>query len=174
MALDKNLDNEYRKLNARLVSLYEKFGEDFGLYQEQASIIARNFETRTAPNGAIQIQRGKANADINKFQKSALDAVLQSGSVKSEIASARKYLKEHGQKATKDEINNLILKRDYVKQHRDMISQISEQINAGMAIPDSMKDLYNRAAGRSEELTYDELYDLMKTAEPDYYDMYGA
>lgn len=168
-----NLDNEYRKINARMQTLFEKYGEDFNLYQREATLISKNFETRIAPNGAIQIKRGKANSEINKFQKKALEKVSEMGGVQTEIKEARKYLQEQGiDKPTQQQIDELVMKKDYVKENRDMISKISKQINQGLALTDNMADLYNRAAGRSEELTYDELYDLMKRAEPDFNQYY--
>ena len=166
---DFNLDNEYRKINARMQSLFEKYGEDFNLYQREATLISKNFETRIAPNGAIQIKRGKANSGINKFQKKALEKVSEMGGIQTEIKEARQYLKEKGiDKPTQQQIDELVMKKDYVKENRDMISRISKQINQGLALTDSMAELYNRASGRSDELTYEELYDLMKKAEPDF------
>lgn len=42
-----------------------------------------------------------------------------------------------------------------------------DQVKTGANITDSLAALYNRAAGRTDELSYDELYDLMNRALPD-------
>lgn len=165
-----NLDNEYRKINARLVRMHKKYGENFGLYQEQAATIHANFNTYINEDGVIQIKRGAANKNINKFQKKALEIVAKSGSVKSEQATAKKYLQEEMgiDKPTKEQIDELVIKRDYVRSNKNMITFLSEQVDIGRTLTDTLANLYNRAAGRSDELTYDELYDLMKKAEPAY------
>lgn len=165
---NKNLDNEYKKINSRLVRMYEKYGEDFGLYQQEAAVIRLNFETYVNPNGVIQIKRGKANANLNTFQMNSLDYVSKMGSLKTERETARKYLHDQGEKATPQRIEDIIKKRDYVRSNKNMISDISSQLDTGKTIADSLRQLYNKAAGRSEELTYDELFELMKKAEPDY------
>lgn len=165
---NKNLDNEYKKINSRLVRMYEKYGEDFGLYQQEAAVIRLNFKTYVNENGVIQIKRGKANANLNTFQMNSLEYVSKMGSLKTERETARKYLQDQGEKATPQRIEDIIKKRDYVRSNKNMISDISSQLDSGKTIADSLRQLYNKAAGRSEELTYDELFELMKKAEPDY------
>ena len=109
------------------------------------------------------------------FQQAALDDLIKGGdTVGSLRREAAKYAKQHGQgRLPADELDALVEKMDYVKSNRDLIGYISEQIKAGVAITDSMRDLYNRAAGRTQELGYDELYDLMQQVQGDleeYYD----
>ena len=58
-------------------------------------------------------------------------------------------------------------KQEFVKDNRDLITWVSQQIKSGATITDNLANLYNRAAGRSDEISYDELYDLINKALPD-------
>lgn len=166
--ISDNLDNVFNAINKRLQELNKTFGRDTAAYNDYESIIRKNFEFRQTKNGTIQLKRGKANSNLNRFQRQALDHLVKGGqTVGSMRAGAKKALKDEGKDITKQAIDEMVIKQDYVKAHRDIISRISEQINEGMEMPDSLKDLYNRAAGRSDELTYSELYELMVQAAPD-------
>lgn len=162
------VDKIYRKINDRMQKLYETFGMDNASYQEYASVVSQNFEITIKPDGRVQVRTGKVNADINKFQRKALENLLQGGeTVGSLRRAARKYAKEHGL-GESNNIDELVQKMDYVKNNRDLITYISEQVKQGVAITDSMRNLYNRAAGRSDELSYDELFSMMSAAMEDY------
>ena len=167
-AISENLDNVFNAINKRLLELNKTFGRDTAAYNDYESIIRKNFVFRQTKNGTIQLKRGKANSTLNRFQRQALEHLLKGGqTVGSMKAAAKQALKNEGADITKQAIEEMAIKQDYVKAHRDIISRISEQINEGIEMPDSLKDLYNRAAGRSDELTYSELYDLMVNAAAD-------
>lgn len=166
--ISDNLDNVFNAINKRLQELNKTFGRDTAAYNDYESIIRKNFEFRQTKNGTIQLKRGKANSNLNRFQRQALEHLVKGGqTVGSMKAAAKQALQKEGADITKQAIEEMAIKQDYVKAHRDIISRISEQINEGMEMPDSLKDLYNRAAGRSDELTYSELYDLMVNAASD-------
>ena len=163
-----NLDNAFNAINKRLQELNKTFGRDTAAYNDYESIIRKNFEFRQTKNGTIQLKRGKTNSNLNRFQRQALEHLVKGGqTVGSMRASAKKALKDEGKDITKQAIDEMAVKIDYVKAHKDVISKISEQKALGMEMPDSLNDLYFRAAGRSDELTYSELYDLMVSAAPD-------
>lgn len=169
------LDKQIRKINDRMQKLYDVYGADSPAYQHYASTVQQNFDVRIMPDGRTKVREGKSNADLNRFQQAALDDLIKGGdTVGSLRREAAKYAKQHGQgRLPADELDALVEKMDYVKSNRDIISYISEQIKAGVAITDSMRNLYNRAAGRTQELGYDELYDLMQQVQGDleeYYD----
>lgn len=167
--INKTLDNQFNAINKRIQALDKVFGKDTATYNEYESIIRKNFVYSVNKAGNVQIKRGKANAQLNRFQRQALDFLTTGGeTVGTMRAEAKKYLKDADREITKALIDEMAMKMDYVKSHRDMISRISDQMSDGVALPDSLLDLYNRAAGRTDELTYDELYDLMTTAMPDY------
>lgn len=163
-----NLDNVFNAINKRLQELNKTFGRDTAAYNDYESIIRKNFEFRQTKNGTIQLKRNKANSNLNRFQKQALEHLVKGGqTVGSMRAGAKKALKDEGKDITKQAIDEMAVKIDYVKAHKDVISKISDQKALGMEMPDSLNDLYFRAAGRSDELTYSELYDLMVSAAPD-------
>lgn len=167
----KKVDNMINKLNKRLVNLYNTFGEDNPTYQNYVTRLSKNKLITYEKNGAFQISRSSKNLNLNRFQLETLNTLSsKGGTVKSLQASARAYLKEQNPKSKPSisEINAFVDKMEYVKANRDMITGISKQIKQGIAITDSLADLYNRAAGRSEELTYDELFNLMQRAKGDY------
>lgn len=167
--ISKVLDNQFNAINKRLDELAKTFGRDTQAYNEYESIIRKNFEYRVNKAGNVQIKRGKANANLNRFQRQALDFMTQGGeSVGTMREAAKQYLKENNREISKQIIDEMAVKMDYVKAHSKMISKISEQKTEGATVSDSLNDLYFKAAGRSEELTYDELYDLMVKAMPDY------
>ena len=166
--ISDNLDNVFNAINKRLQELNKTFGRDTAAYNDYESIIRKNFEFRQTKNGTIQLKRGKTNSNLNRFQRQALEHLVKGGqTVGSMRASAKKALKDEGKDITKQAIDEMAVKIDYVKAHKDVISKISEQKALGMEMPDSLNDLYFRAAGRSDELTYSELYDLMVSAAPD-------
>ena len=166
--ISDNLDNVFNAINKRLQELNKTFGRDTAAYNDYESIIRKNFEFRQTKNGTIQLKRGKANSNLNRFQRQALEHLVKGGqTVGSMNSAAKQALKNEGADITKQAIEEMAIKQDYVKAHKDVISKISDQINEGMELPDSLKDLYNRAAGRSDELTYSELYDLMVNAAAD-------
>ena len=160
------LDNEYRKINARMQKLYETYGADSPTYQQYASEVQSNFDINILKDGRVQIKQGKANANINLRQRKALNDILQLDTRQSLRKEAREYAKQHGLGKSKS-LDELVEKQEFVKANRDLITWISEQTKDGMVLTDNLAELYNRAAGRSEELTYDELYDLMNRALPD-------
>lgn len=166
----KKVDNMINKINKRLVNLYNTFGEDNPTYQNYVTRLSKNRLITYEKNGAFQVSRSSKNLNLNRFQFETLNTLSnKGGTVKSLQQSARAYLKESGaKKPTLKEINLFVDKMEYVKANRDMITGISKQIKQGIAITDSLAELYNRAAGRSEELTYDELYNLMRKAKGDY------
>ena len=166
--ISSSFDNAFNAINKRMQELDKQFGKDPAAYNEYESLIRKNFEYRVNSAGQVQIKRGKANANLNRFQRQALKHMLKGGqTVGSMKASAKQALQDEGIKATKQAVKEMAIKQDYVKSHRDLISRISEQVNEGQELPDSLLDLYNRAAGRSDELSYSELYDLMVEAVPD-------
>lgn len=167
----KKVDNMINKLNKRLVNLYNTFGEYNPTYQNYVTRLSKNRLITYEKNGAFQISRSSKNLNLNRFQLETLNILSsKGGTVKSLQASARAYLKEQNSKSkpTISEINAFVDKMEYVKANRDMITGISKQIKQGIAITDSLADLYNRAAGRSDEITYDELFNLMQRAKGDY------
>lgn len=165
--INKTLDNQFNAINKRLDELAKTFGRDTQAYNEYESIIRKNFEYRINKAGNVQIKRGKANANLNRFQKQAMDFLLKGGETVGTMRSAAKqYLRENDREITKQLIDEMAVKMDYVKAHNGVISKISGQENID-ALADSLKNLYNKAAGRSYELTYDELYDLLVEAAPD-------
>ena len=166
----KKIDNMINKLNKRMISLYNTYGEDNPTYQNYVNRLSKNKLISYTKDGAFQISRSSKNLNLNGFQiKTLIVLSNKGGTVKSLQSSARAQLKASGlKKPTIDEINAFVDKMEYVKDNRDMITGISRQIKNGLAITDSLADLYNRAAGRSEELTYDELYTLMRKAKGDY------
>ena len=168
------IDKQIRKINDRMQKLYEVYGPDSPSYQHYASTVQQNFDIKLMPDGRVKVREGKSNAGLNRFQQAALDDLIKGGdTVGSLRREAAKYAKQHGRgKLPADELDALVEKMDYVKSNRDLIGYISEQIKAGVAITDSMRDLYNRAAGRTEELSYDELYDLMQQVQGDLEDYY--
>ena len=167
----KKIDNMINKLNKRLVNLYNTFGEDNPTYQNYVTRLSKNRLITYEKNGAFQVSRSSKNLNLNRFQLETLNTLSsKGGTVKGLQAAARAYLKEQNPKSkpTNSEINAFVDKMEYVKANRDMITGISKQIKQGIAITDSLADLYNRAAGRSDELTYDELFYLMQRAKGDY------
>lgn len=164
-----DLDKAYRRINERMQKLYETFGTDSPSYQQYATILDINdMNTYYNKKGALQIRTGKANAQLDKFQQLGLNDLLEGGETVGSLRKAAKaYAKEHGLGKSAD-IDELAQKMDYVKAHRDMIGTLSKQQRYGFALTDTLNDLLNRAAGRSDELSYDELYDLMVAAEGDY------
>ena len=160
------LDNTYRRINARMQKLYETYGADNPTYQRYASTVENNFDVIIKPDGRVQIKQGKANAKLNVYKQRVLSELEQYETRQSLRAEARKYAKEHGL-GKSNSIDELVEKQEFVKANRDFISWISEQVRAGHALTDNLRELYNRAAGRTEELSYDDLYDLINAALPD-------
>lgn len=168
------IDKQIRKINDRMQKLFEVYSADSPAYQHYASTVHQNFDVKIMPDGRTKVKEGKSNSSLNRFQQAALDDLIKGGdTVGSLRREAAKYAKQHGQgRLPADELDALVEKMDYVKSNRDLIGYISEQIKAGVAITDSMRDLYNRAAGRTQELGYDELYDLMQQVEGDLEEYY--
>ena len=166
MAKRTPLDTEYRRINDRMQKLFETYGADSPTYQRYASEVQANFDINIKPDGRVQIKLGKANAGITHHQRDALTEMLKGDTVRSLRKEARKYAKEHGLGKSAD-IDELVQKQEFVKANRDLISWISEQVRAGHALTDNLATLYNRAAGRTDEMSYDELYDMINTALPD-------
>lgn len=166
MAKRTPLDTEYRRINDRMQKLFETYGADSPTYQRYASEVQANFDINMKPDGRVQIKLGKANAGITQHQRAALNEMLKGDTVGSLRKEARKYAKEHGLGKSAD-IDELVQKQEFVKANRDLISWISEQVRAGHALTDNLATLYNRAAGRTDEISYDELYDMINAALPD-------
>jgi hypothetical protein len=160
------LDNEYRRINDRMQKLWETYGADNPTYQQYASQVQANFNINILPDGRVQIKQGKSNANINLFQRRALNDMMKMDTRGSLRKQAKQYAKEHGLGKSAN-IDELVEKQEYVKDNRDLITWVSQQIKSGATITDNLANLYNRAAGRSDELSYDELYDLINKALPD-------
>jgi hypothetical protein len=160
------LDNEYRRINDRMQKLWETYGADNPTYQQYASQVQANFNINILPDGRVQIKQGKSNANINLFQRRALNDLMKMDTRGSLRKQAKQYAKEHGLGKSAN-IDELVEKQEYVKDNRDLITWVSQQIKSGATITDNLANLYNRAAGRSDELSYDELYDLINKALPD-------
>lgn len=160
------LDNEYRRINDRMQKLWETYGADNPTYQQYASQVQANFNINILPDGRVQIKQGKSNANINLFQRRALNDMMKLDTRGSLRKQAKQYAKEHGLGKSAN-IDELVEKQEYVKDNRDLITWVSQQIKSGATITDNLANLYNRAAGRSDELSYDELYDLINKALPD-------
>ena len=98
--IGSSFDNTFNAINKRLDALAEQFGKDTAAYNEYESIIRKNFEYRVNKAGNVQIKRGKANANLNRFQKQALQHLLTGGqTVGSMNAAAKQALKDEGKKA---------------------------------------------------------------------------
>lgn len=160
------LDNEYRRINDRMQKLWDTYGADNPTYQQYASQVQANFNINILPDGRVQIKQGKSNASINLFQRRALNDLMKLDTRGSLRKQAKQYAKEHGLGKSAN-IDELVEKQEYVKDNRDLITWVSQQIKSGATITDNLANLYNRAAGRSDELSYDELYDLINKALPD-------
>lgn len=160
------LDNEYRRINDRMQKLWETYGADNPTYQQYASQVQANFNINILPDGRVQIKQGKSNANINLFQRRALNDMMKLDTRGSLRKQAKQYAKEHGLGKSAN-IDEIVEKQEYVKDNRDLITWVSQQIKSGATITDNLANLYNRAAGRSDELSYDELYDLINKALPD-------
>lgn len=166
MAKRTPLDTEYRRINDRMQKLWETYGPDNPTYQRYASEVQANFDINIKPDGRVQVKLGKANAGIRQHQRKALNEMLQGDTVGSLRKEARKYAKEHGLGKSAN-IDELVEKQEFVKANRDLITWISEQVRSGHALTDNLAALYNRAAGRTDEMSYDELYDMINDALPD-------
>jgi hypothetical protein len=160
------LDNEYRRINDRMQKLWDTYGADNPTYQQYASQVQANFNINILPDGRVQIKQGKSNANINLFQRRALNDLMKMDTRGSLRKQAKQYAKEHGLGKSAN-IDELVEKQEYVKDNRDLITWVSQQIKSGATITDNLANLYNRAAGRSDELSYDELYELINKALPD-------
>lgn len=170
-----NKDNVYNKINKRMQKLFEAYGEDFEAYQKYKSQVEKYFDFNiNKKTGIPQISRGKANEYLNKYQLDALNRLLKMDTISTLKKKAKETLiKEGVNRPTAEQVNERIEIIDYVKSHKELITWISEQLRSEAQLHDSMLNLYNRAAGRSDELTYDELYDLMLPAQGDYDKYYG-
>lgn len=166
MSRRSDLDKEYRRINDRMEALYNTYGADSPAYQRYASEVQANFNINIKPDGRIQIKQGKANANINLFQRRALNDILDFDTRQSLRKEAREYAKKHGLGESAN-IDELVAKQEFVKANRDLITWISEQAKTGHALTDNLAKLYNRAAGRTDELSYDELYTMINQALPD-------
>ena len=90
------LDNEYRRINDRMQKQWETYGADNPTYQQYASQVQANFNINILPDGRVQIKQGKSNANINLYQRRALNDMLKMDTRGSLRAQAKKYAKEHG------------------------------------------------------------------------------
>lgn len=166
MAKRSKLDNEYRRINDRMQKLYETYGADNPTYQRYASEVQANFNINILPDGRVQVKQGKANANINLYQRRALNELLGMDTRQSLRKEAKLYVKKHGL-GNSANIDELVMKQEFVKANRDLITWISEQAKSGHMLTDNLANLYNRAAGRTDEMSYDELYELINRALPD-------
>lgn len=169
-----DLDKEFRRINDRMQKLFKTYGEDSPSYQMYANIIEQNFDYKITDKGNMRIVTGKVNANLNKFQRQALNGLLEGGeTVGSLRAAAKQYMKEHHmvENKTTEEYNKivdeLVEKMDYVKNNKYIMSYISKQDKQGNPLTDTMSQLYDRIADRDEDVTYEELYELMKAAQGD-------
>lgn len=206
-----------RRINRILEGYALKFGKGYSGYKEILNSLNMNeIATRINNKGVIQIQRGKINQNLNKWQlKELAELAKRKTAVKiykemkksinktplspinivtpqqddeksiknpftgetvtdpvlKEFLKKEKYpiLDTNTGKIVIDPVLLEILKKDYVKENNDIFYYISDQIKAGLLdkLSDDEKALYNRAAGRSDEMTYDELYDLIHAAKGD-------
>lgn len=161
--MKNNLDNEYRKINSRMQKLYKEAGYT-QLYNQYMTAISRNFETRVDKNGAIQIVRGGKNKAPNKFQLNVLSRLSKMPTYQNLVNEARQSIKDSGKKATKERIDKYIKQKDYVESNKDLISWVSDQINSGKEVSASLRQLYDRLAGRDDIPSYEVLNYLMKKA----------
>jgi hypothetical protein len=145
------LDNEYRRINDRMQRLWDTYGADNPTYQQYASQVQANFNINILPDGRVQIKQGKSNANINLFQRRALNDMMKMDTRGSLRKQAKQYAKEHGLGKSAN-IDELVEKQEYVKDNRDLITWVSQQIKSGATITDNLANLYNLAAGRSDEL----------------------
>lgn len=166
MSKRTSLDNTYRRINARMQKLYETYGADNPTYQRYASTVENNFNVIIKPDGRVQIREGKTNATMNVYKQRVLDELEEYDTRQTLRKEAREYAKKHGL-GKSNTIDELVEKQEFVKANRDLITWISEQIRAGANLTDSLAKLYNRAAGRTDEMSYDELYDMINAALPD-------
>ena len=166
MSRRTSLDNTYRRINDRMQKLYETYGADNPTYQRYASTVENNFDISIKPDGRVQIKQGKANAKLNIYQQRVLSELEEYDTRQSLRKEAWKYAKEHGL-GKSNTIDELVEKQEFVKANRDLITWISEQVRSGANITDNLAALYNRAAGRTDEMSYDELYDMINAALPD-------
>lgn len=166
--IDK-IDNVYRRINKRMEELFNAFGENSSAYQEYASTVSHNFQVNTRGTGLVQIKRGKSNAMSNDFQQRAIDKLLKSGetlgSMKAAAYEDLQRTKGENYIPSTLELLEHSKKVDYVKGHKDQISYISDQIKSGIPLTAGQQTLYNRAAGRSDEMSYDELYEMIQVVE---------
>lgn len=166
MSRRTSLDNTYRRINARMQKLYETYGADNPTYQRYASTVENNFNVIIKPDGRVQIREGKTNATMNVHRSDILAELEQYDTRQTLRKEAREYAKQYGLGKSKN-IDELVEKQEFVRANRDLITWVSEQIKDGANLTDNLKELYNKAAGRTDELSYDELYDMIKVALPD-------
>lgn len=189
--MNKELEKIIRRINRVIESYVKTFGTDFSLYGDILNSLKMNeIATRISNKGIIQIQRGKVNANLNSWQIRELKELAKMptayklykktkddlknkkddelGPIEEEVEDKTDPEKEPPKE--KDEFDGLdpviveIMKKDYVKKNKDIFTYLSDQIKANAKLSKAERDLYNRAAGRSEEMSYDELYTLIYTA----------
>ena len=189
--MNKELEKIIRRINRVLESYVKTFGTDFSLYGDILNSLKMNeIATRISSKGIIQIQRGKVNANLNSWQIRELKELAKfptayelykktKDDMKNKKDDEPDPIEDQVEDKTdpdkeppkeKDEFDGLdpviveIMKKDYVKKNKDIFTYLSDQIKANAKLSKAERDLYNRAAGRSDEMSYDELYTLIYTA----------
>lgn len=161
-----NLDNVYNRINKRMQALFKKYGADSYAYQHYESVLRANrLDTVTKDTGLMQIRRNKANMDLNNFQVRAVEELLKGtetvGSLNAAAAEEIAATKGADYVPSASELSDTAKMIDYVKGNKGEISYASAQVKAG-STNDNYKRLYDRLFGRTDEPSYQELYDLIK------------
>lgn len=164
-----------RRINRLLESYVLKFGKDYSLYTDILNSLSMNdIATRINNKGIIQVQRGKVNQNLNQWQFREIEHLAKLPTAATIYKKVKEDLKKNPVPPTPPNANDPfkgmdavireILKRDYVKKNKDIFTYLSDQVKSMGKLSEAERALYNRAAGRSEELTYDELYNLIRAA----------
>ena len=190
--MNKELEKIIRRINRVIESYVKTFGTDFSLYGDILNSLKMNeIATRINNKGIIQIQRGKVNANLNSWQIRELKELAKMPTAYELYKKTKDDMKnkkddeepdiiedqvedktdpDKEEPKEKDEFDGLdpviveIMKKDYVKKNKDIFTYLSDQIKNNAKLSKAERDLYNRAAGRSDEMSYDELYTLIYTA----------
>lgn len=171
----RDVEKIIRRINRVLESYVLKFGKDYSLYTDILNSLNMNdIATRLSNKGLVQIQRGKVNQNLNKWQLRELEELAKFPTAAEIYKKVKEDLKKNPKPPASPKINDPftgmdpviieILKRDYVKRNKDIFTYLSNQIKSMGKLSEAERALYNRAAGRSDEMTYDELYDLIRAA----------
>lgn len=161
-----NVDNTYNRINKRMAALYKRYGADSYAYQYYESVLRANrLDTVQKGDGLTQIRRNKANKDLNHFQVKAVEQLLKGGETVGSLnaAAAEEIAATKGvdYAPPPQELAQTGKIIDYVKGNKGEISYASAQIKAG-ATNDNYKRLYDKLYKRTDEPSYQELYELIQ------------